>query len=337
MRQLAENIGSHVHQICCYGADNIGQAKDARDEYFKFLKAITVIFVTYKDLSLQKMGLSEKEQQAYNKLAQEIQVGKFKSQNAIFKAGETIAMVTIDEVINKVDLLRFVNKLYPLSQKFKFNKLQPKNFYALFALLLRDQEMTIAPPNQDEYIYMTKYELGIEFLDAKEKERFLTKTISDVKATAYLHGFGNCALMADTAFIQAIYLDHNEKITYLRFIREDGKADVLNCIVLGNWPEPNCIIISPWLAENQVISWQGSIEATPEIKGINEKYDSWKTLCVITPQEKAEAKKKVQQSGYKYWNEEIRNNNLAKVKSYADLFLENINQVVESTCQPKFI
>jgi TATA-box binding protein (TBP) (component of TFIID and TFIIIB) len=117
MRQLGEDIASHVHKICCYGATNIGQSKEAKDEYFKFLKAITVMFITHKELSLQKMGLSEREQQAYNKLAQEIKAGKFKFQNAIFKPGETIAMVTIDQVLHEVDLLRFVNKLYPLSQK----------------------------------------------------------------------------------------------------------------------------------------------------------------------------------------------------------------------------
>ena len=78
-----------------------------------------------------------------------------------------------------------------------------------------------------------------------KKDFFLETIIRQVKSTAYYHGVGNCALMADAAFLEAINQEDDLKLTYLRFMRTDKKVDVLNCIALGNWPDSNCVIIAP--------------------------------------------------------------------------------------------
>ncbi len=47
---------------------------------------------------------------------------------------------------------------------------------------------------------MVSFGSGITFTSLDDKKLFLKYTIKGVRDSAYIYGFGNCAIMADIAF-----------------------------------------------------------------------------------------------------------------------------------------
>lgn len=94
---------------------------------------------------------------------------------------------------------------------------------------------------------------------------FFTQTRQDVYR-ALPYGSGNCGLMADFAFLNAIMQNLELDVTYVRF--ESPVYEEINAIALGNFPDAGSLIINPWL--NQSFSWHGTTADTNEISSYPE-------------------------------------------------------------------
>jgi hypothetical protein len=336
---LGNKITAHVAKVCCFGADNTGKEEEAKIEYLKFIKAMTALFLTHTDAckkfieNSSTIRFQEQWQQIRSKGSRRKYI--FTNGYGIFTAGRTMFILNLAELLNHSAIVfDWINQIYPFNKEFNFQELSPVNLYTHFAVVLSNENSYTDAEKakkdgsydsklQNERSFLFCYEQGYSF--NKNKDFFITNTINSVR-NAYNYGFGNCALMADTAFIEAINTVDDADVTYLRFTRKEGTCDVLNCIALGNWPDKNTVIIAPWLTNNKVFCWNGNIDNTFEIKGINQNYDTAQELCKVSANEKPKFRTQLQELGYLDWlNSSTRKDNLKKIEGYSEKFFEIVS------------
>jgi hypothetical protein len=178
------------------------------------------------------------------------------------------------------------------------------------------------------------FNAGEEIRDEKLKEVFFEKTLADVMGCPVLYGTGNCALMTDCAFLTALSLGIEAPLTYIRFVSESNKKiDVVNAIALGPWPEPGCLVISPWQKEGICYPWQGEISETPEIMSLSKEYDNVKIILQIDPASPQGKRWKTaldKQQDFNNWHTlESRQKNLKILENnYSNLLQEMMRQEI---------
>ncbi len=163
---------------------------------------------------------------------------------------------------------------------------------------------------RDDKLMQNFYSRGIEPTKEKDRAHFFTKTCNDIKGTqiacvngtALRYGFGNCGLMTDIAFLEAIYRNLPHQITYVRFINsKNKKAEELNALVIGPWPAKGCLVISPWQGnKGKIITWQGTTADTPEIATVNN-FDKYLVIFKVSDNEKIAFRKKLIEDDYLNW------------------------------------
>jgi|GEM_PF-5542926 len=160
----------------------------------------------------------------------------------------------------------------------------------------------------------------------KDRIAFLRGLASITKVLSYNYGFGNCEHMADLAFFEAVMQNFNCGIHYIRFDHATNPfLEELNVLVLGNWPQPGCLIISPWEGDQgKSYEWQGDCRATKSLA--NQNYNRARSLFSISVedpyQEKYFIRSMLNKANYSSWLHDktrvskftlIRNSFLAQV------------------------
>jgi hypothetical protein len=107
---------------------------------------------------------------------------------------------------------------------------------------------------------------------------YLNDTIRQLYTNLMYGGVGNCEPMADLAMLFAIHMEgFSESVHRIRFLKTNS-LDELNCIALGSFPNPGCVIVSPWSSEeNQVFIWNGDLANTEKVQG----YKAYETIITI--------------------------------------------------------
>lgn len=346
--ELGQAINQHVQQVCCIGSYNRGSCNQAYHEFLKLIKASYLIFYEPK-LGVQKRLNLTLDEQAKYYIAVSTQIVYQRpfpyDIPGILKPNDTVAYTKLDELTTDPFYLTLINRIYPLESKFKFHQLTAKDFLPIiaFTMELERSEITIQrdalslsllQEGMEDCQYIKKYGPGEEFSTDDDKALFLKKTFRDVKNSAFFRGIGNCGVMADVAFTAAIADESDFAVTYLRFTCGSAQnVDVVNCIALGNWPEPGCIIIAPW-SNNAVFSWK-KFEQTPQIEDTSApKHDNAKVICRLSVAEKQTARKTLLALGYNSWlTSETRQANLQRAQQLTGQFMAMTQSFIPATEQ----
>lgn len=170
---------------------------------------------------------------------------------------------------------------------------------------------------------------SVEPKDSMGRLLYLYGLIVGAKELTYKYGYGNCQHMSDLAFIEFILAGINCGIHIIRFNNSsDSAIEELNTAVLGDWPKPGCIIVSPWEDHRGCYYiWNGTCEETPELF----KQKLTHTRCIFSIsnedlwQEKEAIKSLLKEKNYENWlQDNIRKTILRVTKNK---FLDHINQV----------
>ncbi|MDQ2994398.1 MAG: hypothetical protein M3R00_05570, partial [Pseudomonadota bacterium] len=98
-----------------------------------------------------------------------------------------------------------------------------------------------------------------------DRELLIKYFINDLVLGPFCFGNGNCQSMAELAFLLAIQQLSSTPLRCVQFQDGAGKYEVLNAIIVGDWPKGNCTVLAPWYSKKP-FAWKGNLEATPEIK-----------------------------------------------------------------------
>ncbi len=173
----------------------------------------------------------------------------------------------IEQVIDKVQKI-FV---FGSTNKTDKNKLISRNTLSIFAEELDtsrqyDNYFSILPQGAQSHMqYNSLCRDSLTVPETREdRQNYLLGLIYWTFVGVYQGGYGNCEPMADAAFFECIWQNFSCGIHYILFDNsKDRHIDELNAIVLGDWPKPGCIIISPWQGEKGMsYEWQGDIKDT---------------------------------------------------------------------------
>ncbi|HSW68860.1 MAG TPA: hypothetical protein VLI69_01710 [Gammaproteobacteria bacterium] len=179
------------------------------------------------------------------------------------------------------------------------------------------------------------YTPGREPKTPADRMLFVSETIKSCKTFSFVYAYGNCAPMADIVFLESIYRGIPEDITYLRFIQKGNpRVDEINVIALGKWPEPGCLIISPWEGkQGKCYFWQGSEAKTQEV--IQKGHNHTNVLFHLKnlSQEKVLYKKMLVTARYEAWLENPER--LRKMKEIRDHFLMPMEEAWKKTGMAK--
>ncbi|WP_342227780.1 hypothetical protein [Rickettsiella endosymbiont of Rhagonycha lignosa] len=115
-----------------------------------------------------------------------------------------------------------------------------------------------------------------------ERKIYFKRTFFDLKA-ATLHGTGACELMAEFALFEAVRMSKNLdcSIHYIRFLSSEYQEipyQEINAIALGDWPNDDCLIVCPWLEDNENLIWKKDLQNT-----LFSNYSVIKTIFKIVP------------------------------------------------------
>ncbi len=163
----------------------------------------------------------------------------------------------------------------------------------------------------------------------KWRREYLYGLMAAMELFNYHYGLGNCEAMAAIAFIESVLQDITCTISLVRFDNSsDSSIEEINAVALGNWPEPGCIILSPWQGDfGKSYVWEG----LKNTKALSEEDCFNRSRCLFSisgygddHQDKAYIKKYLQSVHYENW---LRNperlDNLARIRND---FLNCINQ-----------
>jgi len=349
-KELGTDINLHVHRVCAFGSTNLGDSRKADRENIKYMKALHNILVGAASATMKKIeqNVDKKQLPATKKLLEKmrkkvrmVNIAGLSAQG-IFKEGEECAMLPLKNAISP-RIMEIVNIVYPYDKNFDTSLLKESDFYSVYASILSSEAtMAYCESRQGdrffqadalgEFLYTKILAADGNFNTENLKKLFIKSIIRFVKNGAYFHGTGNCELMADTALLEAIFKPHDFNIHYVRFTRDVGEVDVINCIVLGDWPNPGCQIIVPWYSEDKrVFTWQGSIEATPEIKNNNQHYNCFKEIAHFSVAEKEKFKKQLDEMGYSHWMESpTREENFRTIRDFSTQFLTGVTPILKN-------
>ncbi len=147
-----------------------------------------------------------------------------------------------------------------------------KNPVAEYATQLHKKEDSNTTDSMESLMqlasYMDRfYTPGIEPRKPADRVLFIQETIKSCKTFSFIYAYGNCAPMADIVFLESIHRNIPEDITYLRFNQKGNpRIEGINVVALGKWPEPGCLIVSPWEnKQGKCYFWRGSEAKTEEV------------------------------------------------------------------------
>ena len=263
------------------------------------------------------------------------------------KAGQRQLQLPLNYYVN-VDLLKMVYACFP-REYFKWTEESIDHLSPYIATYLREYRLNHANRSNtqkesiakfisassdnkvaNERIFIEQFNRGEEFTSQKQQALFIKQTIKDVKNGAALFGVGNCGLMADCAFLAALSLDLSDPITYIRFVSSDPHVDMINAIAIGDWPNPGCLIVSPWQgSQGMTYLWQGEVTTTPEIMRLGP-YDQVKVIFRVNPStdQDSELRAKLTEHGYGNWLDlPQREHNLNEIRQFSSTFLKAMVEV----------
>jgi hypothetical protein len=154
------------------------------------------------------------------------------------------------------------------------------------------------------------------------RQQFLEGLIVGTKiSSAFAAGYANCEGMADIAFLEAASRDFSCGIHYVRFSnKENPSVEEINTMVLGDWPKPGCLVLSPW--ENDFgtfYSWKGKCSNTPHLvdKNYNSAYSFFSIAKADKNKEKAFIKNLLKKMDWNNWlnNDRFRQANILKTRN----------------------
>lgn len=138
--------------------------------------------------------------------------------------------------------------------------------------------------------------------DDETRRSYLAGLATSVKLAGYSFAAGGCEPMADIAFLEALNKEFPCGIHYIRFSNQnDSKVEEINAVVLGEWPNPGCLVVSPWEEDfGTSYIWNGSCKETPRLYGQN-LTDGKVLFSVSSPAEKAFVKSLLKTWNYEDW------------------------------------
>ena len=334
----AKQIIEYVHKIYCFGSTNKGAAKQAAAKFQLILKAITIILLNkypkVKKILFEDQKFSQKDIDDLYGMCEE----RFwtRSKVAAFKPGDTIVFLPLEQITQPDSkMLQMVKEVYP-PDKFNWNEESVDGLIAILADYLSQWDKIkdkFSKPaakiyklfNSPQYIDEKKvtdsfYNPGIQPVTKEDRNLFLKQMLKEVRESI-MYGVGECGLMADLAFINAAYSDLTCNITYIRFINKDNaEVEECNAIVLGDWPKPGCLIVSPWQGNGEYYTWNGSIHKTPQITRLNN-YNYVKVIfkMLANSEEIADFRQMIKEKGYSSWLEDPKRlEKLAEIRDQHD-------------------
>ncbi len=126
--------------------------------------------------------------------------------------------------------------------------------------------------------------------------------------------------MANLAFLEALMQNFSCGINLVRFDNSaDPSIEELNVVVLENWPEAGCIILSPWEGEQgRYYEWRGNCEKTQPLLTckINRARCRFSITAEDLHQEKIYFKELLTECNYKNWlSAPILKSNLVAIRN----------------------
>lgn len=179
---------------------------------------------------------------------------------------------------------------------------------------------------------------SIESQDKEWRQLYLLGLMLTAQEYISNYGYTNCEGMANLAFIESVLQDVTCTIRLIRFDNSsDSSVEELNTVVLGNWPERGCIILSPWevdFGENcawegdfgKYYTWEGDFKSTMPLfkEGLNRARCLFTITADDVHQDKLYIKDHLQKVNYENWlTSPVRKANLASIRND---FFNSINQ-----------
>lgn len=200
----------------------------------------------------------------------------------------------VNDILNKVHSVC----VFGSGNKFSKKKLDKNSLAALaFAEHRKNQYNNpfIAKLSQTERLNTKCYEQFASIVkepeDAETREKYLAGLAIFTKIGAYAFASGGCLPMTHIAFIDALNKELSCGINYVRFNNKSNpQVEEINALVLGDWPKPGCLIVSPWEGDFGIAyTWNGSCKGTPSLNKNN--LDQARSLFSISREDKFQEKK----------------------------------------------
>lgn len=341
LEQISQDILNRVNEICCFGSSNKGIGYRSNAQFQIILKNISKLLYEYNSIILKSFYKNKilEEEAVFDLVKNAVETYWIFPSTATFKKGERYKHLPPNLMIREEkNIIHMINNIYR-DKISLWDEDCLKGLEASIAKYLSDYHLTqkileqgydnLLIENQtrftEETIFKLYYDKGTEPIVTDHRNIFLKETIRSVRTSSLLYGYGNCGLMADIAFIDAIYKEVPCDLTYIRFINTQKRIEETNAIALGNWPKPGCKIICPWQGEKgKHYLWNGSMENTPEAVTVNG-YNEVKVLFKAIPEERVKIKKLLDATDYKNWlNDSKRNKNIAEIKDISDKFRKRL-------------
>lgn len=194
------------------------------------------------------------------------------------------SITTYDHHLPKTEEVnRILNKVHSTcifgsTNKFNANKLDKNNLSEIASEFFEKNDSTnpffekISKIDKEKCLVYYHYSgCKLEPVGLQNRKNYLTGLINIAKVSAFSFAFGNCEPMTDIAFIEAANANLSCGIHYVLFTNKNNPlTEELNTLVLGDWPLPGCLIVSPWQSEFGIsYTWQGDCAKTSAIKELN--------------------------------------------------------------------
>ncbi|MBA2368094.1 MAG: hypothetical protein H0V82_03615 [Candidatus Protochlamydia sp.] len=232
----------------------------------------------------------------------------------------------VKEILNKV----YSVCVFGSTNKSKNANIEKKILSSLVALDFKINELknpfiaTISQSDREKMQIYGKF-FGFEKKEPNNRivrQHFLEGLIIGTKiSSAFAAGYANCEGMADIAFLEAASRDFSCGIHYVRFSnKENPSVEEINTVVLGDWPKPGCLVLSPW--ENDFgtfYTWNGKCNNTCHLA--NENYNSAYSFFSIAKgdknKEKVLIKNLLKKLDWINWlnNDRFRQDNIFKIRN----------------------
>lgn len=287
-----ERIAKQVEEICAFGGNNKGSAKDFTQSVNDTIQELIRFKCTYEQRDKFPSDARAKIETAYSNML--IQSKAFKE---LIDKWDTYFAKVIEGRADFNPLgVKFLLEFYmevkcgDPSNNSAYQKIKQTQLDDIKPIICELMKTWITevtnPATALQHRTKKEIELGNKYClelkkepPDKHKPLVMQYIINDVKMSCFNFGGGNCQLMAELSFLLAIQQSPQTPIRLMQFSGE--KYEELNGIVFGEWPKPGCIILAPWYS-NKSFEWKGSLKDTPELNHYE------KTHTLFTVKNKAE-------------------------------------------------
>jgi hypothetical protein len=294
--ETAKKVLKNVRTLCYFGSENYSQMQDAKNKFCDFLVAADQIVLFAKALKKK----ADQTRLKQNKLFQRVE--KLEQTDIAYLAAIELTGDTITIQVKKEGesvKLRFYDfkLLFSKGMKIIFDKLGltylnniPKDEWkyieTIIAAYTSNMENALF---SGKFLSTLKIELPLKQVSTAEPKKFTTEIyLNAIKCLVY--GFGNCELLSYLALIELIRIGGSDicslplQCVHFQPLNTQGeKLEELNFVAIGQWPNKGCLIICPWLPEeNSIFYWQGSLEQTPQLLNSDSSIDTASSHIKIT-------------------------------------------------------